>query len=433
MSTHLINEVKAFHKELKKDYPEASFALKENALSEFEKLGLPDKKEEIWKYTNASSFLNSNLKLGAPRQAITLQAIENHLISKENNRIVFVNGNMDSNYTFLNENISLSIKKESDPHELSKDSFGLLNKAVSAEEIFLEVKPNFVLEEPLEILHLTTLENDSFINCPRVHVQVGSYSKVSILEHFTCETYDKSPHYFVNAHTSIQCEEGSSVEHVKCQRDSLNAVHIAEVKATVKKDSAFKSFTLSLGANLARNNISSFLKDTWAHTNVHGLFVIKENQHCDNYSVIDHKVANTTSDQLFKGVLDEKSHGVFTGKVIVNPDAQQVNSGQLNKNLLLSKSAKVNTRPILEIEADDVKCAHGATIGQIDENQAFYLRTRGVSERKAQEILCQAFVQEALDQITHDKIRNFVSPLVESYFNQFKILDGKTKGANDGH
>ncbi|MEC8623694.1 MAG: Fe-S cluster assembly protein SufD [Bdellovibrionota bacterium] len=434
MSTHLINEVKAFHKELKKEYPEASFNLKENALSEFEKLGLPDKKEEIWKYTNASSFLNSNLKLGAPKKAITPQMIEGYLINKDSNRIVFINGNMESNYTFLNENISLSIKKESDlPNGFSKDSFGLLNKAISPEEIFIEIKPNFVLEEPLEILHLTTLENDSFINCPRVHIKVGSYSKISTLEHFFCEAYEKTPHYFVNAQTSIICEEGSSVEHVKCQRDSLKAVHIAEVKAIVKKDSAFKSFTLSLGANLARNNISSLLEDTWAHTNIHGLFVIKEDQHCDNYSVIDHKVANTTSDQLFKGVLDEKSHGVFTGKVIVNPDAQQVNSGQLNKNLLLSKSAKVNTRPILEIEADDVKCAHGATIGQIDENQAFYLRTRGVSERKAQEILCQAFVQEALDQISHIGIRKFVSPLVENYFNQFKILDEKTQGANDGN
>ncbi len=434
MSTHLINEVKAFHTELKKVHPKASFDINENALSEFEKLGLPDKKEEIWKYTNASSFLNSNLRLGAPKKTITHQVIDKHLIGKDSNRIVFINGNMDSNYTFLNENISLSIENESDhPRGLSKDSFGLLNKAVSTEELFIEVKPNFVLEKPLEIIHLTTIENDGFINCPRIHIQVGSYSKISILEHFACEAYEASPHYFVNAHTSINCEEGSSVEHVKCQRDSLKAVHIAEVKAAVKKDSAFKSFTLSLGANLARNNINSFLEGTWAHTNVHGLFVIKENQHCDNYSVIDHKVPNTTSDQLFKGVLDEKSHGVFTGKVIVNPDAQQVNSGQLNKNLLLSKSAKVNTRPILEIEADDVKCAHGATIGQIDENQAFYLRTRGVSERKAQEILCQAFVQEALDQIAHDGIRNFVTPLVEGYFNQFKILDGKTKGANDGH
>ena len=434
MSSHLINEVKAFHKELKKEYSEASFTLKENALSEFEKLGLPDKKEEIWKYTNASSFLNVNLKLGAPKKELTTQVIEKYLISKNNNRIVFVNGNIDSSYTTLNENITLSMKKECELSEgFHKDSFELLNKATSTEEVYLEVKSNFVLEEPLEILHLTTLENDNFINCPRIHIQVGPYSKVSILEHFACETYQESPHYFVNAQTSIRCEEGSSVEHVKCQRDSSKAVHIAEVKATVKKDSAFKSFTLSLGANLARNNIKSFLEDTWAHTNIHGLFVIKENQHCDNYSVIDHKVANTTSNQLFKGVLDEKSHGVFTGKVIVNPDAQQVNSGQLNKNLLLSKSAKVNTRPILEIEADDVKCAHGATIGQIDENQAFYLRTRGVSQRKAQEILCRAFVQEALDQITHDEIKAFLSPLVASYFNQFQILDGKEEGAKGGH
>ena len=149
MSTHLINEVKAFHKELKKEYPEASFNLKENALSEFEKLGLPDKKEEIWKYTNASSFLNSNLKLGAPKKAITPQMIEGYLINKDSNRIVFINGNMESNYTFLNENISLSIKKESDlPNGFSKDSFGLLNKAISPEEIFIEIKPNFVLEEP---------------------------------------------------------------------------------------------------------------------------------------------------------------------------------------------------------------------------------------------------------------------------------------------
>ena len=434
MSSYLINEVKAFHKTLKKEHPEASFTLKENALSEFAKLGLPDKKEEIWKYTNTSSFLNTNLKLGAPKKAPTEQVIQSHSLGKDSLRVIFVNGNIDLDHTSLNENITLSLKKESEISEGAyTDSFDLLNQATTTEEIHLEVKPNYVLEEPLEILHLTTLENDGFINCPRICINVGAYSKLSILEHFTCETYESTPHYFVNAHTSVNCEEGSSVEHVKCQRDSLKAVHIAEVKASVKKDSAFKSFTLSLGANLARNNIKSLLEDTWAHTNIHGLFVIKENQHCDNYSVIDHKVAQTTSDQLFKGVLDEKAHGVFTGKVIVNPDAQQVNSGQLNKNLLLSKSAKVNTRPILEIEADDVKCAHGATIGQIDENQAFYLRTRGVSERKAQEILCRAFVQEALDQITHDEIKAFLSPLVASYFNQFQILDGKEEGAKDGH
>jgi Fe-S cluster assembly protein SufD len=338
-----------------------------------------------------------------------------------------VNGIFNEGLTSLEEGLELLQEEKSSE---AKGPFELFNKATS-KAIKLTIPTSKIFETPIEILHVALDENHDYINCPRLHIEAKNYSKAFIMEHFVCMAKNEDPYYFVNALTEIECGEGSFVEHVKCQRDSSRAIHIAQVKANVGKDAHFKSFTLSLGANLARNNIYSYLENTWANTSVHGLFVIKEKQQCDNFSVIDHKVSHTTSNQLFKGVLDENAHGIFTGKVIVNPDAQQVNSSQLNKNLLLNKKSRVNTRPILEIEADDVKCAHGATIGQIDENQAFYLRTRGMSQRKAQEILCHAFIQEALDKITNEEIKKFLGPILEKRFGQFQIL---TEGeAHDRH
>ena len=426
MSSHLVKEAKKYQEQLNS----ASLTEKIEALTQFEKIGLPGKKDETWKYTHASSFLTENLKLGTPQGTLGEEKLkEISLGNTLSNKIVFVNGIFNKELTSLEEGLGF-FEEEKSPSE-AKGPFELFNKATSKTNLRLTIPANKVFENPIEILHIALDENHGHINCPQIHIEAQSYSKAFVLEHFICMAKDEAPYYFVNALTEVKCAEGAFVEHVKCQRDSSQAVHIAQVKAKVAKDAHFKSFTLSLGANLARNNVYSYLENTWANTSVHGLFVIKEKQQCDNFSVIDHKVSHTTSDQLFKGVLDENAHGIFTGKVIVNPDAQQVNSAQLNKNLLLSKKSKVNTRPILEIEADDVKCAHGATIGQIDENQAFYLRTRGMSQRKAQEILCHAFIQEALDKISSEEIKKFLGPILKDRFEQFQIL---TKGeGNDRH
>ena len=431
MASHLVKEAKQYQEQFKTG--ESAFIdEKKEALAQFIKLGLPNKKEEIWKYTNTSSFLKEDLKLNPPKGSWSHDIIKSFSLQETCNKIIFVNGHFNSDLTSLEDGLELKQDEHSSFFE-TEEPFDLFNKATSNSTIHLSVQADKVFENPIEILHLSSKENHNHINCPRIQIDVQNYSKIFVFEHFICTEKDKSPYYFVNALTEINCGEGSFVEHIKCQRDSLESVHIAQVKAKVQKDAHFKSFTLSLGASLARNNIFSYLENTWANTSVHGLFVIKEKQHCDNFSIINHKISHTTSEQLFKGVIDESAHGIFTGKVIVNPNAQQVNSTQLNNNLLLNKKAKVNTRPILEIDADDVKCSHGATIGQIDENQAFYLRTRGMSQRKAQEILCHAFLQEALDKITHEKIKDFVQPILVKRFEQFQILESNKEGEKNAN
>lgn len=410
-----IEENKEFQKHLEGKYPQM-----EKALSELERKGFPTKKLENWKYTNVAPLLEDHLKLNPPNDEVSF---EDFLLPGEGPLLVFVNGHLIESRDFK----GLSLKVESLTNSPAKigevsgdDSFDLLNLSSLSNMVTVEVEKETVVERPLQILHLSTDAMQGYRIHPRVAIRVGTYSKLDVLETFAHVGSEKN-HYLVNAVTDIKVGEGAKVEHVKAQMESLSSLHVSRVNAKIGKDAFFNSFTFTIGSKLGRNNLYVSLEKEGGEAHVHGVFVLRGDQHCDNFSIIDHKVAHTNSEQLFKGIVDDNAHGIFTGKIIVNPHAQLTNSQQTSKNLLLSRKAHINTRPILEIYADDVKCAHGATVGQLNENEVFYLESRGIPKEKAQRILCHGFAQEGIDTIMNPLIREKIGTYLNIQLNKFNI------------
>jgi len=410
-----IKENKEFQKHLEGKYPQM-----EKALTELESKGFPTKKLETWKYTNVAPLLEDHLKLNPPKDEVDFKSF---LLEGDGPLLVFVNGHLTQTRDFKGINLKVEslVSSHAEIGEVSgEDSFDLLNLSSLSNMVTAVVEKETVVERPLQILHVSTDAMKGYRVHPRVAIKVGAYSKLDILETFA-HIGEVGNHYLVNGVTEILVGEGAKVEHIKAQMESLSSLHVSRVSAIVGKDAFFNSFTFNLGAKLGRNNLDVSLENEGGEAHVHGVFALSKDQHCDNFSVIDHKVAHTNSSQLFKGIVDEKSHGVFTGKIMVNPQAQLINSHQASKNLVLSRKAHINTRPILEIYADDVKCAHGATIGQLNEDEVFYLESRGIPKSKAQRILCHGFAQEGIDTVTNPLIREKIGTYLNTQLNKLNI------------
>jgi Fe-S cluster assembly protein SufD len=240
------------------------------------------------------------------------------------------------------------------------------------------------------------------VSHPRNLIVVGTGGRATIVESYVGPGRDA---YFTNAVTEIEGGPGAIVEHYKVQRESEAGFHVATVQARLDRDAGFDSYNVSLGGALTRNDINAVLDAEGVQCRLDGLYVASGRQHVDNHTCIDHARPHCGSRELYKGVLDGASRGVFDGRIIVRPDAQKTDARQVNKNLLLSEEALVDTKPQLEIEADDVKCSHGATIGQLDEDAMFYLRSRAISEEAARNLLIQAFVSEVIHRIRIEPLR----------------------------
>lgn len=384
---------------------------KNPALDKFIEIGMPSKKSEPWKYTNIGQALETGFLTNPPKD------FDLPLESRDS-RIVLINGYFSKQHSILPKDIEVLEKSANYSNLDTDDSFELLNLGLAPITLEIKISKNFQSKTPIEILHTTTKVAQGCVVSPRVKINVEKFSKVHVLENFKGLELSN---YFTNSLTEIILAEGSTVEYVKLANESLAAIHIGKVKAFCEKDSKFNGFTFSLGGKITRNNIEITLLKEGAEASANGVFAISQDQICDNFSVIDHKVPQTNSNQLFKGILDDESHGIFTGKIRVNPDAQKINSQQVSKNLLLSKKAHVNARPILEIYADDVKCSHGAAIGQLDPDEIFYLETRGIQKNKAQRMLCNAFALEGIDLIESSEIKNILTELLMEKLKKFHV------------
>jgi Fe-S cluster assembly protein SufD len=379
-----------------------------SALKRFESLGLPNKKLENYKYTNVDSFFPSELNLtpDAPR---FIQADQSKL------GFCFHNGYLNQDSINLPDSIKLEVENNSIESDDSFDALENLNLALSEQTVLITINDNSSIEAPLYINHFSSDNSKNTMVSTRVQIKVGKNSIVRIIEQFNSPSTEKLNR---NHLSNIEVHENANVEHVKVVTEGSESFHFGSLKATVGKAACFHSFTFTTGAKLSRNNIQVDLNAIGARGEVHGLYALRGDQQCDNFSVINHLVERTESEQLFKAVLDDLSHGIFTGKIVVHRDAQLVNSSQLNKNLLLSKKAHADTRPQLEVYADDVKCAHGATVGQLSEEELFYLESRAISPKDARVMLCHGFVQEALDKIKSVEVRSFLENLLFEEFEK---------------
>jgi Fe-S cluster assembly protein SufD len=405
--------------------------IREQASERFTELGYPTTRMEEWKYTNVAPVARTQFRPGEYQLgASTAALIETLIASVHAIPLVFVNGKYCREFSNI-ESLPAGLKLESFSEALQADgdhlrryltcglenapAFVAFNTASFEDGAFVEVAAGAVLHRPVHLIFISASDGTPSISHPRNLIVVGSSAQASILETYWGVEGDV---YFTNTVTDLIAGEGSVINHSKLQKESERAFHIASLRLDQSRQSNLSSYSFSFGAALARNDISSTL-DEGAEGVLNGLYVANGKQHVDHHTVIDHARAHAASREIYKGVMDGHASAVFNGKVIVRKDAQKTDAKQTNRNLLLSEEASINTKPELQIYADDVRCTHGATIGQLETNALFYLRSRGIPENEARQMLIRAFAQEVIGQVKPEDFRR----LLEGE------LDAKLKGA----
>jgi Fe-S cluster assembly protein SufD len=405
--------------------------LRKKAISDFSNLSFPTNKNEEWRFTNISPLLRHKFKLAVEAPSIDKnEAARFRFEGMKCSFVVFVNG-------FFSEELSeiqsikndITIKSlstaimENDPQILKHfnkyaDSetqiFSALSTAYLMDGVFIHVPENKIIDTPIHVLFLSTSEDDKLLSHPRNLIVTEKNSQALVVEHYA--GLDNSI-YFTNAVTEISVGENSVLHHTKIQEESKAAFHIARMETVQDKNSVFTSNMISLGGEITRNDFNNRFNGTGGESELNGLFLTDGSQLFDTHTLIDHASPHCNSHELYKGILDDKSRGVFNGKVIVRRDAQKTNAFQENNNIILSNEALVNTKPQLEIFADDVKCSHGATVGQLDNEALFYLKSRGIGEEKSRDILIHAFASDVVRRIKIDQIKNHIENILTEKFS----------------
>lgn len=294
----------------------------------------------------------------------------------------------------------------------------VLNTAFAHNGIYIYVPDGLVVDRPIHILNIAHTEEEPTVISPQKIIVAGENSKLTVIETFH-HLSNSQQTYFTNTVTQFVLKRNAIVDHYRIQDEDENAFFINNTEIEQLRDSIYSSYVIDLGGKLVRNNLNSILKDSGTTTNFYGLYVGMKKQHIDNQTFIDHAYPNCDSNELYKGILTDKAKGVFNGKIMVRPDAQKTNAFQKNHSLVLSKTAKMNSKPQLEIYADDVKCSHGATIGQLNKEALYYMRSRGLSEKEAVSVLKQAFLTEITDLIKIDPVREKVEQMLVDKFKEF--------------
>jgi Fe-S cluster assembly protein SufD len=391
--------------------------VRERAMDRFEELGFPTTAQEDWKYTNVAPVARASyLPAGEAGGAADPDAVERFVAEEaRRSRLVFVDGHFRPELSSLEAvpdavvAVELSEALEGEHAGLVRErleagreagGFESLNAALSAGGAFLFVPRGVRVEAPVQLLFLSTqAERAAF---PRVVVAAEREASLDLIESYAAAGEHA---YFTDAVVDVSVGEGARVTHYKVQDESGRAFHVASTRAEVGRDAAYDLTTVTLGARLSRHGIKVRLGAEGAACHVDGLYLVGDGQHADTHSLIDHQRPHGASRQNYKGILDGKSRAVFNGRVFVHRDAQQTDAVQSNKNLLLSPEARVDTKPQLEIFADDVKCAHGATVGQLEEEELFYLLSRGLHPDLARNLLTYGFAEEIVEKIKFDSIR----------------------------
>ena len=387
---------------------------RKGAIDCFAEIGFPTRRDEDWKYTNVGAIEKHAFRpSGRQCMGLAPEDLQPYLIADlPCHLLVFVNGRyirQPAQGLVLPQGVQAASLEQTlvdnpaavEPYlggyvDAGKQGFTALNTALMGDGAYVHIARNVVLPEPIHLLYLSTAQDGATACLPRNLIVAEQNSQATVIESYV-SVGDAG--YFTNVVTEAVLAQNAHVSHYKLQHESSRAYHVATLQAQQDKDSHFRSDSLSFGGNLARNDINSVLDGEGAECILNGLYMVGGRQHVDFHTRVDHRRPHCTSREFFKGVLDGRSRGVFNGRVYVHPDAQKTDAQQTNNNLLLSKNAEVDTKPQLEIFADDVKCSHGATVGQLDPNMTFYLRSRGIEEQAARAILTYAFARDIVDRI----------------------------------
>src|SRR5258705_711532 len=425
MATELVrpeNKYQAAFHTLRQTSPAASWVelVRGSAMDRFELLGFPSVKEEEWKYTNLAPLAKESFEPAAASSEVSPDDVEQFGYDETAGaHIVLINGFVREDLSVtsgLGQVVALDLFSAIADARYSKivreylardadyldNGLTALNTAFLRSGVFILIPKNIELETPLQITYMSDSGETNNISFPRLLLVAEENSSATVIESYVATNKER---YFTNAVAEIVLKEGARIEHYRLQRESSKAFHVATTSAELERGSSYDATAINLWGQLSRHDINVVMDHEGAECWVDGLYLVSTGQHADTHSVIDHKQPNCSSHQLYKGILDGNSRAVFNGKIFVRHGAQKTDAMQTNKNLLLSPEARVDTKPQLEIFADDVKCAHGAAVGQIDEDELFYLETRGIHPDLARNLLTYGFAEEVIGKIRVESIR----------------------------
>jgi Fe-S cluster assembly protein SufD len=382
----------------------------EKQLHHFAMTGFPHHKMENWKYTSVSDIAKQAFTMAAPA-TVSMAAIAPFMIV-DAYVIVFVNGHFAPALSRIQDlpagviltQLKSVIKQTAWQKKLSipdnyQTPFSLLNDGLFDNGLFLQLAPNVRVDRPIQLIYWMDASAQGQMSHPRHVIMAAENSQATIIEEYIGA--EATP-YFNNVVNQVFISANANLQWYKLQNEGNQAFHVANTIVQQQQGSAMASYHFTAGAQLARDDLNVVLQQTQAQCQLWGFYQLKNTQHADHHTRIDHHVPHCHSQQNYKGIMDDRSHAVFNGKVIVHANAIKTQATQSNKNLLLSRTANVDTKPELEIYADDVRCTHGATVGQLDQQALFYLRSRGIAQPFAEKILMSAFAHEIIDAIPHD-------------------------------
>jgi Fe-S cluster assembly protein SufD len=396
----------------------------------FNSSGFPTVRDEDWRFTNLAPLTRAEFR-GAPGTAISRSAIASSLLAGAACQLVFVNGrfapelsdigNLPSGLEVASLSQALSDKSENvEQHlgryaNLRRDAFAALNTALWEDGAYLRFRRGARIEQPVHLLFVTTDAGSPVMTHPRSLIVAEQSSQAAVVEDYVSLGRGAA---LSNSVTELAAADDAIVSHYLVERENFDSFNISTLRIEQARNTNVSSHSILLGGGLVRNNVHPVLNGPGAECLINGLFVGAGRQHLDNYMLVEHASPHGSSRQFYNGILDQQARGVFHGRIVVHKDAQKTDAKQTNRNLLLSDDARMDTKPQLEIRADDVKCTHGATIGRIEDEPLFYLRSRGLDEKSARNLLLYAFAVECLDRMNEQPAREFVEQFIRQRLHE---------------
>lgn len=406
-------------------------AVRKTAFEQFKKLGIPSSRHEEWKYTHIKTKLPDSLTLRSEQLLVLKEDTAPSPISvpvSTVNRLVFINGLFSPAHSTTTEQAGLVygsfkdnlssyrdivLKHYNKATDTAKENFAALNTAFAQDGAFIYLSKNTQAEAPVFVTHIFDHDSADIFTQSRNLIVVEEGASVSIVEEFKNMTGEK----FYNHVSEVFIGQNAEVNYVSLQLETKNTTSVNYVEAKLEKDARYHITTVTLDGKMTRNNVNAYLDGENALATLNGLFLCDKDMHVDNHILVDHRVPNCNSNQVYKGVLNDESTGVFNGKIFVQKDAQKTNAYQSSKAILLSDEASINSKPQLEIFADDVKCSHGAAIGQISKNELFYLLARGIDKNTARGILTYAFANQIINEIQLPELKTYLDNKLKEKLN----------------
>jgi Fe-S cluster assembly protein SufD len=403
-------------------------SVQKNALRAFGEMGIPSVKHEEWKYTRIGGLFNKEYTLAANRAASSVTESDLHSVRlpgyEHANELVFVNGVFSFPLSVIRSTqlvvLPLEDAASNGFSEIVSKNFGhsarylrdginALNTALVSGGVFIHVKKGQITEHPVYIYNIADSRSEAIFAQPRSLVHIAENAQLQITETYITLGSGES---LTNQVMEIVVEKAAVLEYYKIQNDSSHANQVSSTHIRQVGKSNVHSVVISLKGGIVRNNLNVVMEAEFCEAHLYGLYFEQGQSHIDNHTVVDNVLPNCFSNQLYKGIMNDDATGVFNGKIFVRPQAQKTNAYQSNKNILLSDSASVNTKPQLEIFADDVKCSHGCTVGRLNEEGMFYLQSRGLREEIARALLLQAYAIDVLDHIKPAPVRLYINQLI---------------------